>query len=102
MLHLIRTIFETLLGRLLPAQGCHRAAGPCPVGRQVGAPTERLAFTPDPSPQNEDVPLVRPYVLTPSEWQEHRVRRTRRRELWSAAHGVAGPNLLRGVEMAAR
>ncbi|MGG2461663.1 hypothetical protein ACO0M4_17895 [Streptomyces sp. RGM 3693] len=34
MLHTIRTIFEILLCLLLPAHGCHRAAGPRPTARR--------------------------------------------------------------------
>lgn len=33
MPHTIRTIFEILLGLLLPAHGCHRAAGARPTAR---------------------------------------------------------------------
>ncbi|GAA3186185.1 hypothetical protein GCM10017688_47190 [Streptomyces ramulosus] len=100
MLRIIRTIFESLLIRLLPAQGCHRAAGPRPVERQAGAPTARPAFVSVPAPQGEDVPLVRPYVLTPSERRpEHRVRR---RQLWSAACGAVGADLLSGMAVTAR
>lgn len=95
-----------LLRALLPARGRHRAAVPPqpPVQRRplepssplpTGGPLDVWPFEPDTS-------LVRPYLLTPQERHERRLRRQRRRALWLAVHGVdVGPRRIHGVEVAA-
>ncbi|WP_018536616.1 hypothetical protein [Streptomyces sp. MspMP-M5] len=52
--------------------------------------------------RGEDTPLVRPYVLTPAERRERRLRRERRRVLWLAVHGIdVGPRWIHGMKVAA-
>lgn len=96
-------IFELLLRVLLPAQGRHRSAGALPAVGREDAPTLALPRVPVRQPgllRGEDVPLIRPYVLTPEERQERRLRRGRRRALWLASHGFdAGPRWIHGVEV---
>ena len=101
MLHTIRAITASLLGRLLPAHGSHRSAG---VPTAVGRPdTLKLVLPQAPAGQplqGEDGPLIRPYVLTPEERRERRLQRGRRRALWLAVHGFdAGPRWIHGAEV---
>ncbi|MYT31988.1 hypothetical protein [Streptomyces sp. SID8354] len=102
----IRRLFELLLCRLLPGRGCHRAAGPFPVAGREVATTVRPACVRERVPvrmlRGEDTPLVRPYVLTPAERRERRLRRERRRVLWLAVHGIdVGPRWIHGMKVAA-
>lgn len=102
MLHTIRTIFESLLRALLPAHGRHRSAGVVPTTECLDTPTLVLPRVPAEQRllRGEDVAFLRPYVLTPEERQERRLRRGRRRALWLAAHGIdAGPRWIHGVEV---
>ncbi|GGW99739.1 hypothetical protein GCM10010341_21750 [Streptomyces noursei] len=93
----IQTIFEMLLRALLPARGRHRAAlvrpaqprakGPAvpPLGVRTRHHSVPLC--------GEDSALVRPFVLTPSEWRAARVQKVRQCTPWPAIHGVnAGPH----------
>ncbi|MFI9050395.1 hypothetical protein [Streptomyces sp. NPDC053427] len=103
MLHTIGTIFEWLLCRLLPARGCHRAAGPRTATPCGAAPTPRHPQLPVRPPEllrGEDSYLIRPYVLSTEERRERRDQRGRRRALWLAVHGYdAGPRWIHGVEV---
>ncbi|MGG2463829.1 hypothetical protein ACO0M4_29215 [Streptomyces sp. RGM 3693] len=105
MLHTIRTIFESLLGLLLPSRGRHRSAGAPPAAEHPDTPT--LAIPRVPVEQRwlrgEDVALIRPYVLTPEQRQERRLQRGRRRALWLSVHGIdAGSRWIHGVEVGCR
>ncbi|MGD3112321.1 hypothetical protein [Streptomyces sp. YGL11-2] len=100
MLHTIRTIFESLLCRLLPARGRHRSADAPPTPER-DTPTLTIPRVPARLElsvlRGEDVPLIRPYVLTP---QERRLQRGRRRALWFAVYDIdAGPRRIHGVEV---
>ncbi|UJB39498.1 hypothetical protein [Streptomyces sp. A1-5] len=103
MLHTIRTIFESLLCRLLPARGQHRSADAPLTPELPDTPT--LAIPRVSAEQwllrGEDVAFLRPYILTPEERQERQERRSqraRRRALWLATDGVeAGPRWIHGV-----
>ncbi|WEB40937.1 hypothetical protein MOV08_17720 [Streptomyces yunnanensis] len=102
MLHTIRTIFESLLCRLLPARGQHRSADAPLTPELPDTPT--LAIPCVPAEQRllrgEDVAFLRPYVLTPQERQERRLQRGRRRALWLATYDVeAGPRWIHGLEV---
>ncbi|GGU98678.1 hypothetical protein GCM10010211_77570 [Streptomyces albospinus] len=105
MLHTIRTIFESLLYRLLPARGCHRTADAPRAASYEDTPTLTLARVPAGRPElpllrGEDVPLIRPYLLTPEERQERRWQRGRRRALWLSVHGIdAGPGRIHGLRV---
>ncbi|MFF4951723.1 hypothetical protein ACWC2K_08125 [Streptomyces chattanoogensis] len=97
-------IFELLLRLLLPARGRHRSAGALRAAWSADAPTlavPRLPVGRRPGVlRGEDVALIRSYAITPSERQERRLQRGRRRALWLAAHGIdAGPRWIRGVEV---
>ncbi|MER6050039.1 hypothetical protein ABT168_21765 [Streptomyces sp. NPDC001793] len=102
MLHTIRTIFESLFRVLLPAHGRHRSADAAPTPEH-DTPTLTIPRVPVEQRllRGEDVPLIRPYVLTPQERQERRLQRGRRRELWLTSYGIdAGPRWIHGVEVA--
>ena len=96
VLHTIRTIFESLLRLLLPAQGRHRSPGSAPAVRCEAAPTlapprQQGLF------RGENVALLCPDVKR----QERRLQRGRRRALWLASHGIdAGPRRIHGMEVA--
>ncbi|MGW1375233.1 hypothetical protein ACWD6P_13295 [Streptomyces sp. NPDC002446] len=103
----IQRLIELLLRWLLPASGRHRSAAPPASAATGGVPT-LAPFISSSRPvlmsaRDEDAPLIRPYVLTPEEWQERRERRLqrgRRRALWLAVHGYdAGPRWIHGVEV---
>ncbi|WP_407286791.1 hypothetical protein [Streptomyces sp. BP-8] len=103
----IQRLIALLLRWLLPSSGRHRTAAPSPSVETGGAPAF-APFTSSSRPvlllaRDEGAPLVRPYVLTPEEWQERRERRLqrgRRRALWLAVHGYdAGPPRIHGVEV---
>ncbi|MEU7634543.1 hypothetical protein [Streptomyces sp. NPDC039016] len=109
----IASLFLPLLRLLFPAPGRHRAPGspavtaPREVAPQAVAPL-RAPARPPVLLRGEDVPLVRPYVLTGAERnecrdrRERRLRRGRRRALWLAVHGVdVGPRRIHGMEVAA-
>ncbi|MFE7317357.1 hypothetical protein ACFU7T_30290 [Streptomyces sp. NPDC057555] len=101
MLHTIRTIFESLLCRLLPAHGRHRSAdAPRTVVRE-DAPTLVLPRVPTEEwLLDDDAPLIRPFLLTREERTERREQRGRRRALWLAVHGIdAGPRRIHGVQV---
>ncbi|MHA5052310.1 hypothetical protein [Streptomyces sp. SD15] len=94
-----------LVRALLPARGRHRAAQVQPPGQ--GSPlapaSPLLSGRPlDVWPFEPDTHLVRPYLLTPQERHERRLRRQRRRALWLAVHGIdVGPRHIHGVEVPA-
>ncbi|MFE7313203.1 hypothetical protein ACFU7T_08840 [Streptomyces sp. NPDC057555] len=101
MSNTIVRLAEALLLRLLPARGRHRAADAAPAAECPDTPTLTIPCVPARLElsvlQGEDVPLIRPYVLTP---QERRLQRARRRALWLATYGVeAGPRRIHGVEV---
>lgn len=94
MRNTIRTIFESLLRRLLPARGRHRSADAPPTTECPDTPTLALPRVPVEQGllRGEDVAFLRPYILTPQERQERRSQRARRRALWLSSYGVdAGP-----------
>lgn len=106
MRNCIARLVEALLHWLLPAAGRHRLAGAPPAASREDAPTSVRRRAPVrhlPPLRGEDSVLVRPYVLTPEEWQasrERRLQRGRRRALWLAVHGIdAGPRWIHGVEV---
>lgn len=109
MPHRIVRLLESVLRWLFPTSGRHRSAGRLftPVTPDPPTLTLRRPFATGPSLRlvalvGEDVPLsrVRPYVLTPEERRERRLRRVRRRSLWLATHGIdSGPRLIHGVEV---
>ncbi|MFF4604566.1 hypothetical protein ACFY12_17790 [Streptomyces sp. NPDC001339] len=96
-------IFELLLRVLLPARGRHRSTDALPAVGCADAPTLALPRVPARESgllRGEDSALIRPYVLTPEEQQEQRLRRGRRRALWLATYGVdSGPRWIHGVEV---
>ncbi|MFI0217799.1 hypothetical protein [Streptomyces lydicus] len=98
-------IFELLLRVLLPARGRHRSDGAVPAVGRTDPPTlvlERTSVRLQGLPREEDVHLVRPYVLTAEERQRRRSQRGRRRALWLAVHGYdSGPRWIHGVEVTA-
>jgi hypothetical protein len=97
MTHTIARIFESLLRLLLPARGCHRAAGIRPAASREDAPTGCLPRVPAPVLRGEDIALVRPYVIAHERRQE-----ARRRALGPAVHGIdAGPCWIHGVAVTA-
>ncbi|WP_431043599.1 hypothetical protein ACQUSR_18085 [Streptomyces sp. P1-3] len=113
MIEPIRRLFEQLIHLLLPSSGRHRAATPpttwAPGATQHAHPLALTLIAARPvllSPLGDDLPLVRPYVLTPEERQERqeqRAQRSRRRALWLAVHGIdVGPRWIHGVEVAAQ
>lgn len=96
-------IFELLLRVFLPAHGRHRSTDTPPTPER-DTPTLTLPRIPARLElrvlRGEDVPLIRPYVLTPQERQERRLQRSRRQALWLATYGVeAGPRWIHGVEV---
>ncbi|MFF2813303.1 hypothetical protein ACFVT2_40315 [Streptomyces sp. NPDC058000] len=111
MLNRIASLFLPLLRLLLPAPGRHRAPGsPTVTAPREAAPPAavaplRVPVRPPVLLRGEDVPLIRPYVLTEAErkeCRERRERRGRRRALWLAVHGVdVGPRRIHGMEVAA-
>lgn len=83
-MHLIVKILESLLERLLPAKGRHRAVGI----QSVTVPARHLASLSSPD--------HRPVL-------ERRVQRRRRRVLWLAVHGIdVDPGLVHGVKVGSR
>ncbi|MFF4699629.1 hypothetical protein [Streptomyces chattanoogensis] len=96
-------ILELLFRFLLPARGRHRSAGAPSTARCADTPTLALPRVTMQRPEllrREDVPLIRPYVLTLQERQERRLQRGRRRALWLGVHGIdAGPRWIHGVEV---
>ncbi|MFK0295141.1 hypothetical protein ACIQU6_32365 [Streptomyces sp. NPDC090442] len=102
MPHTIRTIFETLLGLLLPSQGRHRSDDTPPAPEHPDTPTLTIPHVPanERPLRGEDVAFVRPYVLAHQGHQERRLQRSRRRALWLAAYGIdTGPRWIHGVEV---
>lgn len=97
--HRIAHIFEPLLRLLRPAPGRHRAPDSRPALLIVEASAECPPHVPAaPVLHGEDTGLVRPYLLA-HEQREQRRRRTPRRALRLAMHGVdTGPLLTRSVE----
>ncbi len=98
-------LFELLLRVLLPAGGRHRSADASPEAGCEDAATPvppRVPSKHSGALCGEDVPLIRPYVLTPEERRQRKERRLqcgRRRALWLAVHGIdAGPRWIHGVE----
>ncbi|WEB42851.1 hypothetical protein MOV08_28765 [Streptomyces yunnanensis] len=85
-------LFELLLRVLLPAGGRHRSADAPPEAgcEDAAAPVPLRVLSKHAGLlRGEDVPLIRPYILTPEE----------RRALWPAAHGIdTGPRRIYGVE----
>jgi hypothetical protein len=85
----IAHFFVLLLRFLLPARGCHRAAGGppsftgCPDTPTLPLPRVRRV----PLLRGEDTALIRPYVLAHEEWREERLRASRRRALLLASYG---------------
>ncbi|MFF0625527.1 hypothetical protein [Streptomyces sp. NPDC004296] len=107
MAQVIARLLTPLLRLLLPAPGRHRAPGsptataPREVAPQAVAPL-RAPARPPVLLRGEDVPLVRPYVLTEADRRARRLQRGRRRALWLAVHGVdVGPRRIHGMEVAA-
>ncbi|MFE7299727.1 hypothetical protein [Streptomyces sp. NPDC057579] len=106
-MHRTVSLFLPLLRLLLPAAGRHRT--PCvppatPHHDEPQPPTAPLRPLARPPVllRGEDVPPVRPYVLTETERQQWRLRHGRPRALWLAAHGVdIRPRRLHGTEAAA-
>ncbi|SFD21325.1 hypothetical protein [Streptomyces aidingensis] len=101
----IGRLITPLLHLLFPPTGRRRArACPSPTGED--APTMPLPRAVRPAPRllatlADEMPLVRPYVLSAEERRERRLQRERRRSLWLAAHGIdSGPRLIHGVEVA--
>ncbi|MGV4926274.1 hypothetical protein K2224_15970 [Streptomyces sp. BHT-5-2] len=105
MTHPIRTIFESLLRRILPANGRHRSADAPPSPEHPDTPTLMIPRIPAEERllRGEEVAFLRPYVLTPQEpqeRQERRLQRGRRRALWLSSYGLdAGPRWIHGVEV---
>ncbi|MEU9284223.1 hypothetical protein AB0D57_05710 [Streptomyces sp. NPDC048275] len=101
----LELLLLALVRALLPARGRHRAAPVQPPGQE----SPLTLASPSPSghpldvwPFEPDTHLVRPYLLTPQERHERRLRRQRRRALWLAVHGIdVGPRHIHGVEVAA-
>ncbi|WP_320779047.1 hypothetical protein [Streptomyces sp. CRN 30] len=87
MRHRIARLTEPLLRLLLPARGRHRRAVGQPLAPYVpDTPTTRQAGS---RPlRGEDNHLVRPYLVAHERCEEARRRRTRRRTLLLAVHGV--------------
>lgn len=96
---------------LLPAPGRHRATGPLPAVRgpavqHQDAPTvnpSRVFASSARPAREEEVALVRPYLIAHERRQKARRQRQRRRTLWLAVHGVdIGSRWIHGVRVAAR
>ncbi|MGG2462738.1 hypothetical protein ACO0M4_23460 [Streptomyces sp. RGM 3693] len=112
-MHRIASLFLPLLRLLLPADGRHRTPDTPPAAPSAPRREDpqswiaplRAPARPPVLLRGEDVPLVRPYVLTEAEREERRerrLRRGRRRALWLAVHGLdVGPRRIHGVEVAA-
>ncbi|CAM5649056.1 hypothetical protein [Streptomyces aurantiogriseus] len=98
----IESLLLLLVRALLPARGRHRAALAQPaVSNQPLAPDPRRSYRAA-DPFEYDTPLVRPYLLTPTERHERKLQRQLRRALWLAAHGIdVGPCRIHGVEVSA-
>ncbi|MER7989574.1 hypothetical protein ABTY53_28900 [Streptomyces noursei] len=109
MAQVIARLLTPLLRLLLPAPGRHRTPRvPLSVPHRGDLPSVVASLRAPARPpvllRGEDVPLVRPYVLTEAERREGREQRLRRgrRTLWLAVHGVdVGPRRLHGVGVAA-
>ncbi|MGW0999836.1 hypothetical protein ACWD5V_42550 [Streptomyces sp. NPDC002523] len=103
MPHCIALIFEPLLRLLWPAPGRHRAPARHSTSLDAEASTECLPRVPAaPVLRGENTGLARPYLLA-HERREQQRRRTRRRALWLAVHGIdTGPLLTRGMEVGVR
>lgn len=82
--------FVLLLRLLLPARGCHRAAGgqPPTFSGCPDTPTLPLPRVSVPPLRGEDTALIRPYVLAHGQWREDRLRASRRRALLLASYGI--------------
>lgn len=107
MMHRTVRLFLPLLRLLLPAVGRHRTPSTPHTTSRRAEPQPAIAPRRPPARppvllRGEDVPLVRPYVLTEAERRERKLRRGRRRALWLAVHGVdVGPRRIHGLEVAA-
>ncbi|MFE2157488.1 hypothetical protein ACFW9M_06690 [Streptomyces lydicus] len=105
MLQTIGTIFEGILGRLLPARGRHRVDDTRPAASREDVPTlvlPRVPFGQLGLLRGEDTALIRPYVLTTEERLERRLQRGHHQVLWFTAHGVdTGPRWIHGAGVTA-
>lgn len=77
-----------LAQQLLPARGSHRHRAPSraaarrPTGQPLSPPHRfglREPHPPQPTLHGDDVPLVRPYVLSAEEWARRRTTATARK-----------------------
>ncbi|MFC7263796.1 hypothetical protein [Streptomyces lutosisoli] len=99
---LIELLLLALVRTLLPARGRHRAVpARLPDCDRPPSPVHPRRSV-DVWPFEPDTHLVRPYLLTPEERHERRLRQHRRRALWLAVHGIdIGPRRIHGVEVPA-
>ncbi|MFI1731250.1 hypothetical protein ACH40E_18940 [Streptomyces acidicola] len=107
---LCESVLLALVRILLPSQGRHRAATAQPPDDEgtlsitASPPVQHRVddIWPFESDTDTDTDPVRPYLLTPEELHERRLRRRRRRALWLATYGIdVGPRRIHGVEVAA-
>ncbi|MGW7556509.1 MULTISPECIES: hypothetical protein [Streptomyces] len=91
---------KSLLQRLLPSQGRHRAGATRHLQAAGPAPTSRRPANHALVLRGEDVALVRPYLIAYEQQEEERLQRQRRRALWLAVNGIdVGPYWIHGVQV---
>lgn len=101
MPHVIARCVERVLRLFFPPSGRRRAV-PGRPSRALRVVCSPGSLRPEFVLRGEDCALVRPYLTAHERHlEEERLRRSRRRELWFAVHGVdAGTRIIHGMEVA--